>query len=92
MVVARWFENVATTYELTQDRLILHKGIFNKSRDEIELCRVKDVRVEFSPTAQWAVISTIVLESSDETTAQVSHWPCTTSSGLRRATRNRANW
>ena len=68
VVVARWFQNLATTYELTEDRLILHKGIFNKSLDEIELYRVKDVRVEFSLIAQWAGIGTIVLESSDETT------------------------
>ena len=69
IVAVRWFQNLATTYELTEDRLILHKGIVNKSLDEIELYRVKDVRVEFSLIAQWAGIGTIVLESSDETTA-----------------------
>ena len=69
MVLIKWFQNLATTYELTEDRLILHKGIINKSLDEIELYRVKDVRVEFSLIAQWAGIGTIVLESSDETTA-----------------------
>ena len=69
IVAVKWFQNLATTYELTEDRMILHKGIFNKSLDEIELYRVKDVRVEFSLIAQWAGIGTIVLESSDETTA-----------------------
>ena len=69
VVLIKWFQNLATTYELTEDRLILHRGIFNKSLDEIELYRVKDVRVEFSLIAQWAGIGTIVLESSDETTA-----------------------
>ena len=68
IVAVRWFQNLATTYELTEDRLILHKGIVNKSLDEIELYRVKDVRVEFSLIAQWAGIGTIVLISSDETT------------------------
>ena len=68
VVLIKWFQNLATTYELTGDRLILHRGIFNKSLDEIELYRVKDVRVEFSLIAQWAGIGTIVLESSDETT------------------------
>ena len=68
VVVAHWFQNLSTTYELTEDRLIPHKGIFNKSLDEIELYRIKDVRVEFSLLAQWAGIGTIVLESSDETT------------------------
>ena len=69
IVAVKWFQNLATTYELTEDRLILHKGIVNKSLDEIELYRVKDMRVEFSLIAQWAGIGTIVLESSDETTA-----------------------
>ncbi len=69
VVLIKWFQNLATTYELTEDRLILHRGIINKSLDEIELYRVKDVRVEFSLIAQWAGIGTIVLESSDETTA-----------------------
>ena len=69
VVLIKWFQNLATTYELTGDRLILHKGIINKSLDEIELYRVKDVRVEFSLIAQWAGIGTIVMESSDETTA-----------------------
>ena len=68
VVLVKWFQNLATTYELTDDRLILHRGIFNKSLDEIELYRVKDVRVEFSLIAQWAGIGTIVLISSDETT------------------------
>ena len=68
IVAVKWFQNLATTYELTEDRLILHRGIFNKSLDEIELYRVKDVRVEFSLIAQWAGIGTIVLVSSDETT------------------------
>ena len=71
VVAMKWFQNLATTYELTEDRLILHKGIFNKSLDEIELYRVKDVRVEFSLIAQWAGIGTIVLVSSDETTGSV---------------------
>ncbi len=69
VVLIKWFQNLATTYELTDDRLILHRRIINKSLDEIELYRVKDVRVEFSLIAQWAGIGTIVLESSDETTA-----------------------
>ena len=68
VVAVKWFQNLATTYELTEDRLILHRGIVNKSLDEIELYRVKDVRVEFSLIAQWAGIGTIGLVSSDETT------------------------
>jgi uncharacterized membrane protein YdbT with pleckstrin-like domain len=68
IVAITWLGNLATTYELTNDRLILHKGIINKSIDEIELYRVKDVRIDFSLINQWAGIGTITLASSDETT------------------------
>lgn len=64
----KWFGNLATTYELTPDRLILHKGIVAKSIDEIELYRVKDVRIDFTIINQLADIGTISIASSDETT------------------------
>jgi len=65
----KWFGNLATTYEVTEDRLILHRGILNKSIDEIELYRIKDIRIDFSLINQWAGIGTITIQSSDETTA-----------------------
>ncbi len=64
----KWFANLAVTYEVTEDRLILHKGILAKSIDEIELYRIKDIRLNFSLINQWAGIGTITLLSSDETT------------------------
>lgn len=68
IVLIKWIGNLATSYEVTQDRLILHKGIFVKSIDEIELYRVKDVRIDFSVINQLADIGTITITSSDETT------------------------
>lgn len=68
IILFQWIANLATTYELTEDRLILHRGILNKSIDEIELYRVKDIRIDFSLINQWAGIGTITLLSSDETT------------------------
>ncbi|MCW3848665.1 PH domain-containing protein [Sphingomonas sp. LB-2] len=64
----KWIGNLATTYELTADRLILHKGILAKSIDEIELYRVKDVRIDFTIVNQMADIGRITITSSDETT------------------------
>jgi uncharacterized membrane protein YdbT with pleckstrin-like domain len=63
-----WVRNLMVTYELTEDRLILRKGILVKSVDEIELYRVKDVRLDFTLINQMAGIGTISLDSSDETT------------------------
>ncbi|WP_235535602.1 PH domain-containing protein [Sphingopyxis sp. Root1497] len=68
IILAIWVRNLDVTYELTEDRLILRKGIFVKSIDEIELYRVKNVRMDFTLVNQWAGIGTIGLDSSDETT------------------------
>jgi uncharacterized membrane protein YdbT with pleckstrin-like domain len=68
IVLFKWIANLAVTYELTEDRLILHRGIFVKSIDEIELYRVKDVRIDFTLINQWADLGTITITSSDETT------------------------
>ncbi|UYY59926.1 PH domain-containing protein [Sphingomonas sp. S2-65] len=68
IIAAKWLTNLAIAYEVTDDRLILHSGIVMKSIDEIELYRVKDVRIDFSIINQAADIGTITLCSSDETT------------------------
>lgn len=68
IVLVKWIENLGTTYEISEDRLILRKGIFVKSVDEIELYRIKDVRLDFTLINQWAGIGTITIASSDETT------------------------
>jgi uncharacterized membrane protein YdbT with pleckstrin-like domain len=68
IILIKWIENLTTTYEITQDRLILRRGIFVKSIDEVELYRVKDVRLDFTLINQWANIGTITVTSSDETT------------------------
>jgi uncharacterized membrane protein YdbT with pleckstrin-like domain len=68
ILLTQWFANLATTYEVTEDRLILHRGIVMKSIDEIELYRVKDVRIDFTIINQMADLGTISITSSDETT------------------------
>jgi uncharacterized membrane protein YdbT with pleckstrin-like domain len=68
IIAAKWLTSLAIAYEVTDDRLILHSGIVMKSIDEIELYRVKDVRIDFSIINQTADIGTITLCSSDETT------------------------
>ncbi|MEQ1688810.1 MAG: PH domain-containing protein [Sphingopyxis sp.] len=68
IIVVVWVRNLMITYELSEDRLILRKGILVKSIDEIELYRVKDVRLDFTLINQMAGIGTISVDSSDETT------------------------
>lgn len=69
IVLWKWIENVSRRYELTDERLIIRSGILNKKTDEIELYRVKDVTVEYSVVNQITGIGTIMLKSSDATTA-----------------------
>jgi uncharacterized membrane protein YdbT with pleckstrin-like domain len=68
IILVKWIQNLATTYEVTAERLIVRRGIFIKSIDEIELYRVKDIRIDFTLVNQWADIGTITILSSDETT------------------------
>jgi uncharacterized membrane protein YdbT with pleckstrin-like domain len=64
----RWFENMAAKYEVTEERLIIRRGILSKSIDEIELYRIKDIRIDFSLINQVAGIGRLSIASSDETT------------------------
>jgi uncharacterized membrane protein YdbT with pleckstrin-like domain len=68
IVLVRWVQNLAATFEISEERLIIRRGIIFKSIDEIELYRIKDVRIDFSLLNQWAGIGTICVTSSDETT------------------------
>lgn len=68
IVLWKWFESLAARYDICPDRLIVREGIFIKSLDEVELYRVKDVRLDFSLINQMAGIGTITVSSSDETT------------------------
>lgn len=68
IVIVKWVQNLAASYELTEERLIVRRGILMKSIDEVELYRVKDVRIDFSLVNQIAGIGRITLASSDETT------------------------
>jgi uncharacterized membrane protein YdbT with pleckstrin-like domain len=68
IVLWKWIQNMAALYQVTADRLIVKRGIIFKSIDEIELYRIKDVRMDFSLLNQWAGIGNICLASSDETT------------------------
>ena len=68
IVVVKWIQNLAAKYQVTEERLIVRRGIIMKSIDEIELYRIKDVRIDFSIVNQLADIGRISIASSDETT------------------------
>ncbi len=68
VILAVWIRNLTAKYEITEERLVIRRGIFFKSIDEIEHYRIKDARIDFTLINQWANIGTITISSSDETT------------------------
>lgn len=68
ILVWKWLSNMGAKYEITDQRLIVRRGIVSKSIDEIELFRIKDVRINFTLINQLAGLGTISIASSDETT------------------------
>ncbi|MBY0521408.1 MAG: PH domain-containing protein [Sphingomonas sp.] len=69
IVAWRWLGNIAASYELTDQRLIIRRGIFNKTVDEIELYRIKDTSISYSVINQLTDIGKVTIRSSDATTA-----------------------
>lgn len=67
-VAWKWLENMAARYDLYEDRLVVRQGIFIKSLDEVDLYRVKDIRLQFSLINQMVGLGSIHVSSSDETT------------------------
>ena len=68
IILVKWIQNLAATFQITEERLIIRRGIIFKSVDEIEHYRIKDVRLDFTLINQMANIGTITISSSDETT------------------------
>ncbi len=69
-----WAATVLTTrFELTTQRLIVAKGILNRSLDEIELYRVRDVRLTKGILQRLVGLGTVQVGSSDGTGTLVMH-------------------
>ncbi|MGE3745083.1 MAG: PH domain-containing protein [Sphingomonadaceae bacterium] len=56
-----------THFELSGERLFMRRGILSRSEEEIELYRIKDVRVDFSVIQQIFDVGNIKIISSDAT-------------------------
>jgi uncharacterized membrane protein YdbT with pleckstrin-like domain len=55
------------TLEITDQRIIEAKGIFTKTTDELELYRVKDIRLEEPFLLRIVGLSNILMNTSDRT-------------------------
>jgi len=61
----------SSIYEFTSERLILKKGIFNRLTDQVELYRVKDIRLEEPFLMRIFGLGNIVLVTSDKTLGDI---------------------
>jgi len=53
--------------EITDQRIINEKGVFSKTTDELELFRVKDIRLEEPFLFRLVGLSSLILATSDKT-------------------------
>ncbi len=68
-------ENRASLFWIDDQRLFMRRGILMRSEEEIELYRIKDVKVEFSIIQQMFDNGTICISSSDSTGRAASAAP-----------------
>jgi len=59
------------SYKLTNERIILHRGVLNKITDELELYRVKDHRLERPLFLRIFGLGNIILITSDQLNKEV---------------------
>jgi uncharacterized membrane protein YdbT with pleckstrin-like domain len=68
MWLARWWTTRTTVYELTTQRLKIHRGILTRRLEEVELYRVKDYVLEQPLFLRMLGLGNLTLVSSDATT------------------------
>lgn len=66
-IVYRHLKNSTHIYWLDGDRLFMRRGILVRSEEEIELYRIKDVKVTFSIIQQMFENGDLIISSSDKT-------------------------
>lgn len=68
ILLLMWLRNVFTKFTVTDQRVKIQTGIIFKRIDEIELYRIKDIKVNYSLLNQIFNIGVVTLISSDTTT------------------------
>lgn len=63
-----WIRNQSTRYTLTSERLIVRRGLFSITTDDLELFRVRDMQVELPFHLRIFGLGSIVLVTADAMT------------------------
>ncbi len=69
--VYRWLEVKSTVFELTTERLITERGILSKTKDSLELYRVRDLQVTQPVSLRLFGLENIHLITTDSVTPSV---------------------
>ena len=64
----RWIETHLTEYELTSQRLVLRRGVFNRKTDEVELYRVRDSSLDEPLFLRLFGAGNVVISATDAST------------------------
>lgn len=61
-----------TNYKITNERLIMRRGVFNKLTDQVELYRVKDIRLHEPFWLRLFGLGNIILITSDKIYGEIN--------------------
>jgi len=62
----------ATTYKLTNERIIVKSGLLSKKQEDLELVRVKDIRVTQGMKERLMKIGSVEITSTDSSTPSLT--------------------
>lgn len=71
MWIVRWWLTRTTVYELSSQRLKIHRGILNRRLEEVELYRVKDYIMDQPLFLRLLGLGNLTLVSSDASTPRI---------------------
>lgn len=63
----KWLSTEKNKYEITSERIIHQQGVFKVTVDDVELYRVKDIRIEQPFVYRMLGLSNLIVVSSDRT-------------------------
>jgi uncharacterized membrane protein YdbT with pleckstrin-like domain len=66
-----WIEVRCTQYEMSSQRLRMRSGVLNKATNDLELYRIKDVRLDQPLALRIFGLSNLVFDTSDRSHPQV---------------------
>lgn len=72
LILWRWLVTKNIKYRLTNQRLMLTTGVLNKVTENLELYRVKDIRIDRPLFLRLFSLGNIVLQTSDATHPEVT--------------------